>query len=56
MLLGRWRLDIQMVNSAHGLAYYVCSYIAKNEPDELKQALGKVFASISEQTQNKQLL
>ena len=42
-LLQRWRanMDIQMVGAAQGLAYYVCSYIAKAEPDDLKDALAK---------------
>ena len=40
-------MDLQMVSGVHGLAYYVCSYIAKAEPDDLKQALSKVFKDIS---------
>lgn len=46
----RANLKIQMVNSVCGLAYYVFSYVAKKkEPDELKDALGKMFARILEQ-------
>lgn len=40
-------MDLQMVSGVHGLAYYVCSYIAKAEPGDLKQALSKVFEDIS---------
>ena len=32
-------MDIQLVCSANGLAYYVCSYIAKAERDDLKDEL-----------------
>ena len=44
-LLKRWRanMDIQMVGAAHGLAYYVCTYIAKSEPDDLKDALSSTI-------------
>ena len=53
VILRRWRanMDIQMVSSSHGLAYYVCTYIAKAEPDDLKEALSKVFNNISSQPQ-----
>ncbi len=44
-------MDIQMVSSSHGLAYYVCSYIAKAEPDDLKEALSKVIHNFSSQPQ-----
>ena len=52
-LLKRWRanMDIQMVSGVHGLAYYVCSYIAKAEPDDLKHALNKVFEDINSNLQ-----
>ena len=29
-------MDIQLVCSANGLAFYVCNYIAKAEPDDLR--------------------
>lgn len=53
VILKRWRanMDIQVVSSSHGLAYYVCSYIAKAEPDDLKGALGKVLQDISKNPQ-----
>jgi len=47
----RANMDIQIVSGSHGLAYYVCSYIAKAEPDDLKQALGKVIQDVSSQPQ-----
>ncbi|MEW8546654.1 MAG: DUF6570 domain-containing protein [Candidatus Thiodiazotropha sp.] len=51
-LLKRWRanMDIQMVSGGTGLAYYVCTYIAKAEPDDLKEALCKTFQYINSQT------
>ena len=50
-LLKRWRanMDIQMVSGASGLAYYVCSYIAKAEPDDLRQSLSQVITNILSQ-------
>lgn len=36
-----------MVSGVHGLAYYVCSYIAKAEPDDLKYALGRIYEDIN---------
>ena len=52
LLLKRWRanMDIQMVSGGTGLAYYVCTYIAKAEPDDLKEALCKTFQNINSQT------
>lgn len=44
-------MDIQMVSGSSGLAYYVCSYIAKAEPDDLKEALSQVIHKISLQPQ-----
>ena len=48
-ILRRWRanMDIQMVNSATSLAYYVCTYIAKSEPDDLKYALSEIISKIA---------
>ena len=39
-------MDVQIVSSCHGLAYYVCSYIAKCEPDDLKQALSDIVTKV----------
>lgn len=38
VVLRHWRanMDIQVISNAEGAAYYVCSYICKSEPDELK--------------------
>ena len=40
-LLKRLRANmyVQSVSSSNGLAYYVCSYIAKAEPDDLRETL-----------------
>ena len=33
----RANMDIQMIQNAEGAAYYVCSYLCKSEPDDLKK-------------------
>ena len=45
----RAHMDIQSVSNANGLAYYVCSYIAKAEPDDLREALSNVIPSFRAQ-------
>ena len=47
-LLRKWsaNMDIQLVCSANDLAYYVCSYIAKAERDDLKDALYATIVNI----------
>ena len=47
-LLRKWsaNMDIQLVCSTNGLAYYVCSYIAKAERDDLKDALYATIVNI----------
>ena len=49
----RVNMDIQLVSSANGLAYYVCSYIAKLEPDDLRETLSHIIPSF--RTQIKQI-
>ena len=48
MILRHWRanMDIQIICNAEGAAYYVCSYICKSEPDELKNALGQLIHDV----------
>lgn len=43
VVLRHWRanMDIQLICNAEGAAYYVCSYICKSEPDELKKCSWK---------------
>ena len=48
-------MDIQLVNNAEGVAYYVCSYMCKSEPDELKQALGNLIHSTFKNQPNQSL-
>ena len=50
LILLHWRanMDIQMIGGPYGVAYYVCSYICKSEPDTLKIALSNVISQISE--------
>lgn len=48
VVLRHWRanMDIQVISNGEGAAYYVCSYICKSEPDELKNALGHLIHGI----------
>lgn len=39
-------MDIQIIKNAEGAAYYVCSYLCKSEPDDLKNAPGNLIYSI----------
>ena len=44
-ILLHWQanMDIQMIDGPIGIAYYVCSYICKAEPDTLKNALSETL-------------
>ena len=44
-ILMHWQanMDIQMVDGPIGIAYYVCSYICKAEPNTLKEALSETL-------------
>lgn len=48
VILRHWRanMDIQLIRNAEGAAYYVCAYLCKAEPDELKNALGELIHTI----------
>ena len=48
IILKHWRanMDLQLVCNAEGAAYYVCNYICKSEPDELRNALGQLIHSV----------
>ena len=50
-ILRHWRanMDIQLINDAHGAAYYVCHYLCKSEPDELRCALGNLINTVFQQ-------
>lgn len=54
VILSHWRanMDIQMINSAEGAAYYVCHYLCKSEPDELKVALTNIINTVFRQNPN----
>lgn len=54
VILSHWRanMDIQMINSAEGAAYYVCHYLCKSEPDELKVALTNMISTVFTQNPN----
>ena len=48
IILLNWQanMDIQLVNGPLGVAYYVCSYVCKAEPDTLKNALSETLKNI----------
>ena len=48
ILLRHWRanMDIQIIQNAEGAAYYVCVYLFKREPDDMKNALGQLIHTI----------
>lgn len=48
VILSHWRanMDIQYVQNAEGAAYYVCSYLCKSVPDDLKNALGNLIQNV----------
>lgn len=59
LIFPKWdaNIDIQMVNGARGLWEYVCKYISKTEPFDLKQKLLEIISkNISLQTTNVQKL
>ena len=35
-------MDIQLINNAENVDYYICTYICKHEPDELRTALTRL--------------
>lgn len=43
-------MDIQVIQNAEGAAYYVCSYLCKSEPDDLKNALGSLIHDVFQKT------
>ena len=50
-ILLHWRanMDVQLINDADGAAYYVCHYLCKSEPDELRCALGNLINTVFHQ-------
>lgn len=48
VILRHWRanMDLQYIQNAEGAAYYVCSYLCKSEPDDLKNALGNLIHTV----------
>ena len=52
--LRHWRanMDIQLINDANGAAYYVCHYLCKSEPDELRCALSNLINTVFQQNPN----
>ena len=48
ILLRHWRvnMDIQLIQNAEEAAYYVCAYLCKREPDNMKNALGQLIHTI----------
>jgi hypothetical protein len=39
-------MDIQFIQNAEGAAYYVCAYLCKGEPDDMKNALGQLIHTV----------
>lgn len=48
-------MDIQLVNGPICVAYYVCSYICKSEPNTLKHALGETLKNIEQSVNSSSL-
>ncbi len=46
---GRSNMDISYIYNAESLAFYVCFYVCKAEPDELKSALGELIQNVFKQ-------
>ncbi len=48
IILRHWRanMDISYIYNAESLAYYVCKYVCKSEPNELKTALHDLMTNI----------
>ena len=40
-------MDLQLVGNAFSVAYYICAYMCKSEPDILKSSLATLFKEIS---------
>lgn len=51
VILRHWRanIDVQLVCNAEGVAYYVCSYLCKSEPEDLRSALGNLILNAFKQ-------
>lgn len=48
-ILLHWQanMDIQMVDGPLGIAYYICSYVCKAEPNILKNALAQTLSNMN---------
>ena len=53
VILRHWRvnMDVQLIIDADGAAYYVCHYLYKAEPEELKCALSNLIHTVFQQNQ-----
>ena len=49
-ILKYWQanMDIQIIGNAQSAAYYVCAYLCKSEPEDLKLALANVINNLEE--------
>ncbi|CAC5384758.1 unnamed protein product [Mytilus coruscus] len=56
IILEHWQanMDIQIVGNAESAAYYVCAYICKSEPEDLKSILSSVIENIPEGASQRQ--
>ncbi|XP_035675782.1 uncharacterized protein LOC118415349 [Branchiostoma floridae] len=49
-------MDIQMVGSKYGAAYYACMYISKAEPENLRRAISTALSTLPPQSTKRQRL
>jgi len=56
VILEHWHanMDIQIIGNAQSAAYYVCAYICKSEPEDLKFALKSVIENFPENATQRQ--
>ena len=41
-------MDIQVVGNVYGAAKYVCHYVSKEEPNQIKQQIGRKLNELPE--------
>ena len=57
-ILLHWQanMDIQVIGNAESAAYYVCAYLCKSEPEDLKDSLSELISNIPDGTTQRQRL
>lgn len=46
-------MDIQLADGRHGVVHYVCKYVAKHEPFDLKTKIQKTVINDAKMAKNK---